>query len=217
MKKLLTLIMVLGGLLPPGPVLNPAEAGEVQLTTTLENLVLDAQAQLGMGVREVEVRGLTSQQVNDAFLSTDPTKNDLVKIGNALGEGQRVNIRTTDGERFRIRNEDGQLRILMKDVRLDTVDPQALATTLSGFDRVEIRGIDAAGNRVRLEMRDGVVKKNEVKPDWGGQEPPRPLIIDAGTRTLVRELERMQRVEKPRHVEKMEKIERPERSGGRRH
>lgn len=168
MNRLLSLVMLVGVLFIPGPLWAQApEAGEVKVTTTPTSLVVDVNTQLGtMGVREVEVRGLALDPTQpNPFLST--TANPLTQLN--VGAGQKVDIRTTDGQRFRVQNESGQLRFRLRDVNLDTLDPATLAAAFPAGSRVEIRGVNAAGQRVRFEMRNGVVKKNEVEADHRGR------------------------------------------------
>ncbi len=172
MNRLLSLVMLVGVLFLPGPLwaqVQPEapEAGEVKVTTTPGSLVGAVNTQLGTaGVREVQVRGLAlDPNQPNPFLST--TANPLAQLN--VGAGQKVDIRTTDGQRFRVQNENGQLRFRVIDAKLGTTDPQALAAAFPAGSRVEIRGVNAAGQRVRFEMRGTVVKKNEVESDHSGK------------------------------------------------
>lgn len=210
MKALLTLVMILGVLLLPRPLWAQCaapEAGEVQCTTTLSNLVAVVNGQLMMtGVREVEVRNLVlDPNQPNPFLSTNPmtTPNPLTQISNNLSEGQKVDIRTTDGQRFRVQNENGQLRVRMRDVgSLNQMQADALAMFLSdkSFGRVEIRG-----DGFRVERR-GAEVKNEVEADHsirGRERAERERMEHA----------RPEKIEKMERIEKIEKIEKPERIG----
>ena len=238
MKILLTLVMLVGVLLLPGPlwaqVADPKapEAGEVHVTATPSqtgaDLVKDVNMQLSKGVGEVQVRGLTSKQVDDLkFLSTTATDNGLVKIGSQLKPGQHVDFRTTDGQRFRVKMTDsGQLRYRLRDVNLGTMTAQDLAKAFPAGSRVEIRGVDAQGNRIRYEVRNGVVKKDEVKADHrgGGREGTSATInksdrdrgkdLDHSMRGRDRaEGERMERADRSERTERREQHEKSERSG----
>lgn len=212
---------------------EPQEANEVQIqTATLPTVAAVLDRLNTPGAREVEIRGLnlTAAQVNDAFLSTDPTKNVLVQIGKQLKPGQEVDFRTADGQRFRVQNEDGQIRVRVRDTTVQ--NPAALAKFLAdnGVGRVEIRGVDANGNRVRFEVRDGVVKKDEVKAEKRGRgregtsasinnenAKDRGKDLDHSIRGRDRaELERAKRddrVDRPDRdrPERLERIQRPER------
>lgn len=241
MKVQLSLVAVLGVLLLPAslhaqaPTPKASEAGEVQINQANLPTAADVLGRFNTpGVNEVEVRGLnlTATQINGAFLSTDPNKNLLVQVGNGLKPGQEVDFRTVGGQRFRVQNENSQLRFRLRDVTV--ADPQALARAFPAGSRVEIRGFDTAGNRVRLELRDGVVKKNEVETEHMGRgregtsasinndrAKDRGKDLDHSIRGRDRaELEqmrrenrpeRMEKMERPERLEKMERAERPER------
>jgi len=124
----------------------------------------DVLAKFTPGVREVQFRGLDIQQVNDAFLSK--ANNPLVDIGNRLTDGQKVDF-WAGSERFTVKREDGQVRVSIDGVQLDVKARQNLA-------RFEARGIDpTTGTQFRVEIRDGVLKKNEVEaaPGQRGERP----------------------------------------------
>jgi hypothetical protein len=167
MNRLLSLVMLVGVLFLPGPLWSQAttpkapEAGEVKINQANVPTAADVLARFTPGVEEVQVRGLNPQQAAAAFLSS--TNNPLVDIGNGLSPGQKVDIRTTDGQRFRIQNEDGQLRVRIRDANLTQAEAEALANTLKGqFGRVEIRTAGGA----RVEVKKGVV---EVEADHKGK------------------------------------------------
>lgn len=178
MRILLTLFLSLGLLFLAGPLgaqmvedaelPEAPEAGEVRVTaTTLSEAIPEIRQQLAAGVREVNVRNLGPNELG-AFLSTGGT-NPLVQIAGDLGPGQRVDFRLA-GARFRVQNKEGQLRVRIRDVVVQ--DREALARAFAGFDRIEIRGVDGMGNRVRFEIRDGNFdnpKKDEVKADRRGR------------------------------------------------
>lgn len=248
MKILLTLVMTLGVLLLPGPLRAQGAvctAGECRITatstTTASEAVTAANAQLRMtGVREVQVRGLASQQ-GGLFLSPNST-NPL--LGVVVGPGQHVDFRTVDGQRFRVqRTDSGQLRVRLREVALSETNRMALVQAFSNFGRVEIRGVDpTTGNRIRLEVRDGVVKKDEVRADRSGRghegtsasinnerardrgkdldhslRGPDRAALERGERSGRPErAERSgsERVERAERVERVERMERPERVEG---
>ncbi len=228
MRSMLRIVMLMGVLCLPGPlwaqVATPKapEADEVKINQANVPTAADVLAKFTPGVEELQIRGLNPQQADAAFLSS--TNNPLVDIGNGLKPGQKVDIRTTDGQRFRVQNEDGQLRFRVRDVNLGTTDPQALAAAFPAGSRVEIRGVNAAGQRVRFEMRNGVVKKNEVEADHSGKgrtgtssdinnehAKDRGKDLDHSIRGRDRaEIERMKREDRPEKMERMERMERPE-------
>lgn len=243
MNRLLSLFMLVGVLFLPGPlwaqVATPKapEADEVKINQANVPTAADVLAKFTPGVEEVQVRGLNPQQADAAFLS--PTNNPLVDIGKGLQPGQKVDFRTTDGQRFRVQNEDGQLRFRLRDAKLGTTDPQALAAAFPAGSRVEIRGVDANGNRVRFEMRNGVVKKNEVEADHKGKgrmgtssDINNEKAADQGKdlnhsirgrdraeqeheriemeREARKNRDRIERQDRVERMEKMEKMERPE-------
>lgn len=204
MRVVLSLLVLIGLLLLPGrlgaQVAAPAspavpEADEVRIETPTLPPVGDILAPFtDPAVREVEIRGLDPRQVNveEAFL-TAGTSNVLVQVGSQLPEGTRVDFRTVDGQRFRVQNEEGQLRVRVREVVLGEADRAALAAAFSdaGFGRVEIRGFDAAGNRIRLEVRDGVVRKDETRLERSGRgrEGTSATINDERARDRGRDLE----------------------------
>ncbi|HEV8640993.1 MAG TPA: hypothetical protein VGV13_07840 [Methylomirabilota bacterium] len=247
MKTLLTLAVIFAVAILPAPA-RAGEAGEVEINTPTLPATADVLTQVNTpGVREVEIRGLnlTPQQVNAAFLSTNSAANVLVQIGSQLRPGQEVDFRTVDGQRFRVQNEDGQLRVRVRDTVVQ--NRAALANFFSTnevarFGRVEVRGFDAAGNRVRLEARNGVVKKDEIRAARSGRgregtsasinnerATDRGRDLDHGIRGRDRaELEharrdnriekadrpeRVERAQRPERIERPQRIERVERSG----
>ena len=131
----------------------------------------DVLAKFTPGVREVQFRGLDIQQVNDAFLSK--ANNPLVDIGNRLTDGQKVDF-WAGSERFTVKREHGQIRVNIDGVRLDTKARKDLAAAFSGPGRFEVRGVDpVTGNRFRVEILNGVLKRDEVEAD-PGQRSERP-------------------------------------------
>jgi len=218
MKTLLVFAGVVGLSLAP-MALGAQEAGEVRINAPTLPAGADLGAQLAApGVREVEVRGLnlTPQQVNQAFLSPDRSTNVLVQISSQLRPGQEIEFRTTDGQRFRVENEGGQLRVRIRDAVVQDQAGLARFLSASGVGRVEIRGVDAAGNRIRLEVRDGVVKRDEGREDRSGRGQEGTSAIDRGRDLRIRageraELERARREDRVEKAERPEQVQRPER------
>src|SRR5207245_6871884 len=128
----------------------------------------DVLAKFTAGVREVQFRRLDIQQVNDALLSK--ANIPLVDIGNRLTDGQKVDF-WAGSERFTVKREDGQVRVSIDGVQLDAKARQDLAAAFSHLGRFEAGGIDpTTGSRFRVEIRDGVLKKNEDEEPRQGSE-----------------------------------------------
>jgi hypothetical protein len=138
------------------------EDGEVEISQTTVPSAAEVLAKFAPGVREVEFKGLDAEQVNAAFLS--PRSNVLMDIGNRLSEGHKVKLRA-GSERFTVKREDGQVRVSIEGVPLDAKARGDLVAAFSKVGRFELRGVDpTTGHRFRLEIRGGVVRKDEVKP-----------------------------------------------------
>ena len=109
-----------------------------------------------------------------------------------------------------------------------------------GLERIRIRGTDATGARVRIEIRDGRIVKNEgggaaradnrgnARNDHARNDRREDRVarmdhddrrgrrggIDRERPERAARAERVERVERPGRVERVERVERPERSGG---
>jgi uncharacterized protein (DUF2267 family) len=150
---------------------TPAEAREVKINQATVPTAAEVVAKFTPGVRKVQFRGLNTQQVNEAFLSN--ANNVLVDIGNRLTEGQKVDFRAGT-ERFTVTKEHGQVRVSIDGVQLNAKARQNVASAFSNLGRFEAEGIDPnTGTRFRVEIRDGVLKKNEVEAA-PGQRPKGP-------------------------------------------
>ena len=150
---------------------KPHEAREVKIHQATVPTAADVAAKFTPGIQGVEFRGLPTQQANDAFLSK--TNNVLVSIANRLTDGQKVDFRA-GSEQFTVKREGGQVRVSIDGVQLDAKARQDLAAAFSHLGRFEARGIDpTTGSRFRVEIRDGVIKKNEVEAE-PGQRSERP-------------------------------------------
>ena len=162
----------------------PRDATGAVDATAVRNAV---NGQLSQGVAEIQFRDVVQGDVEGGFLNVAPNQNLLGaargQLANcATGVECTVRFRGVDVIDARVqRQEDGTLRARMVDINLDnsTLSAEArnrlltpggreqLARDLSTqfeFDRVRIRGRDAAGNRVRLEFRsDKGVVRNESR------------------------------------------------------
>jgi hypothetical protein len=135
------------------------EDGEVEIRQAAVPTAAEVLAKFTAGVRKVEFKGLDVEQANAAFLSR--TSNALVDIGNRLAEGGKVELEA-GSEQFTVKREDGQVRVSIEGVRLDARARQELAAAFSTVGRLEVRGIDpTTGNRFRVEIRAGVVRKED--------------------------------------------------------
>ncbi|HMC82509.1 MAG TPA: hypothetical protein VKL61_04685 [Candidatus Polarisedimenticolia bacterium] len=127
------------------------EAREVQVNQATVPTAADVLARFTPGIREVEFRGLNTQQANDAFLSR--ANNVLVEIGNRLTDGQKVDFRA-GSERFAVKREDGQVRVRIEGVRLDANARENLVAAFSNVGRFEVQGVDpTTGNQFQVEIR----------------------------------------------------------------
>jgi hypothetical protein len=200
-------------------------------------LLNDVRAQFAAGTTEIQFRGATAQ---DAQLLVDQ------KLFAALapllpndGVERSVRLRGAFDARLQ-RNEEGELRARIEDINLGTLSPAQRAelarqlASQAGLDRIRIRGTDANGARVRIEIRDGVVKKNEgggtARADNRGngrhdnarnddarndKRVERTARMDnddrRGRRGGADRAERPERAARAERVERVERVERPER------
>jgi len=208
------------------------EAAEVKLAVPRTATgAIDVQAllalvrdQIAAGAREIQFRGttLTAADVQMLLLSASATQNLLAEIAALLpkdGVERKVTLRGAVDVRV-TRQPNGTLRARIEDVNLGnlTAEQRArLAQQLAalGFTRVEIRGVDAAGKRVRVEFRaDRGIKRD----DDGARDGQR--VADASgrrdRRVVVERPDRADRPERPEKAERPERaehVDRPERSG----
>jgi hypothetical protein len=171
----------------------------------VDRLLALVRDQIAQGAREIQFRGatLTAGDVQNLLLSTSPTQNLLAEIAALLpndGVERKITLRGAADIRV-TRQPDGSLRARIENVDLgDLTAAQraALAQQLAalGFDRVRTRGVDSAGNRVRLEFR-----------------ADRGLAQNDDRRIRVERPERMERPERAQRPERAEHAERPDRSG----
>ena len=156
-----------------------AEANEVEVklavprnadgTINEPQLVNDIKARLAAGATEIQVRGLTAQDVKALLDSKQNLLVDLAKLLPNDGVERQVRLRGALDARIQ-RNDEGELRARIEGIDLGTLTPAQRAdlarqlATQAGLDRLRIRGTDATGARVRVEFRDdrGIVK-NEAK------------------------------------------------------
>jgi hypothetical protein len=196
-------------------------------------LVNDVKARIAAGATEIQVRGLTAQDVSALLASNQNLLVDLAKLLPNDGIERQVRLRGAIDARVQ-RNNEGELRARIEGIDFGTLTPAQRAdlarqlATQAGVDRLRIRGVDATGARVRLEVRDGI-----VRADTGGgrnaERVDRVARVDADDRRGRRggadrperaeRAERAERVERPERaeraerVERVERVERPDRSG----
>ena len=207
-----------------------AEANEVEAKVAIPRnadgtinetqLVNDIKAQLAAGATEIQVRGLTAQDAKALIASNPNLLADLAKLLPNDGIERQVRLRGAVDARIQ-RNDEGELRARIEGIDLGTLTPAQRAdlarqlATQAGLDRLRIRGTDANGARVRLELRDGVVRA-ERGGGQNGQRPERMARVDASDRSGRRggadRPERVERAERAERVERPEKVERPERA-----
>ena len=207
-----------------------AEANEVEAKVAIPRnadgtinetqLVNDIKAQLAAGATEIQVRGLTAQDAKALIASNPNLLADLAKLLPNDGIERQVRLRGAVDARIQ-RNDEGELRARIEGIDLGTLTPAQRAdlarqlATQAGLDRLRIRGTDANVARVRLELRDGVVRA-ERGGGQNGQRPERMARVDASDRSGRRggadRPERVERAERAERVERPEKVERPERA-----
>jgi hypothetical protein len=187
----------------------------------VDKLLALVRDQVAAGAREIQFRGttLSAADVQNLLLSTDAAHNLLAEIAALLpkdGVERKVTLRGAADVRV-TRQPNGTLRARIENVSLGDLTAaqraelaQQLATAL-GVDRLRIRGVDAAGNRVRLEFRaDRGLARDDSK---GGR---RDQVADArgrdGSDARAQRPERAERAEKAERPERAERAERAERT-----
>jgi len=198
----------------------------------VDKLLALVRDQIAAGAREIQFRGatLTAADVQSLLLSTSASGNLLAEIAALLpkdGLERKVTLRGAVDVRV-TRQPDGTLRARIEDVNLAGLTPEQraqLAQQLAalGFTRVEIRGVDSAGKRVRVEFRaDRGVRSDDrgARNDDRGRRDDR--VADAGAGgdrrgandrpQRAERPERAERAERPERVERVERVERAERA-----
>jgi hypothetical protein len=203
-------------------------------------LLNDVRTQFAAGTTEIQFRGATAQDAKQ--LLDQKLFAALAPLLPNDGVERSVRLRGAFDARLQ-RNDEGELRARIEDINLGTLSPAQRAelarqlASQAGLDRIRIRGTDANGARVRIEIRDGVVKKNEgggaARADNRGnarndnarndnarndKRVERTARIDNDDRRGRRGgADRAERVERPERaaraerVERVERVERPER------
>lgn len=210
--------------------MDPADNREVRVplprnadgTIDVAALLASIDARVDAGAREIQVRRdpLTQDEAR-ALLLAPEGRDLLVRIGALLpddGRERNVTFRGAVDARVRVQREpDGSLRLIVRDIdtgRLTAAERAQLARDLSanqGFDRVRIRGVDADGNRIRVEFRaDRGLVRNE-----GGDGRARQAQQDQreGRHGRDERAERTARADRSGGGDRVERIERVDRSG----
>ena len=130
------------------------------------------------GVDNLVERGVRQIHIRDGTLTQDEARSLVLRIeGNLLGDlatrlpndgiQRQITIRGDVDLRVQ-RLANGELRARIDDIFVGSPTEarraeftQQLAAQY-GFDRLSIRGVDADGNRIRVEFRDGVIVRNEA-------------------------------------------------------
>ncbi len=217
----------------PAQVRVPLERG-ADGTVDVDALLDALAVRLDEGARELQIRNgsLTQEEARDLLLAVDAGQNLLARIGGLLpGDGLERSVRFKGAVDARVqRQPDGSLRLNIRDVDLGDLAAAQLATdlaTLTGFDRVRIRGVDADGNRIRVEYRaDKGLTHDQVRADrrgGGGEREARredrsghrggraERIARRDRSGRAERPERRERAERPERAERAERAERPER------
>ena len=200
-------------------------------------LLNDVRTQFAAGTTEIQFRGATAQDAKQ--LLDQKLFAALAPLLPNDGIERSVRLRGAFDARLQ-RNDEGELRARIEDINLGTLSPAQRAelarqlASQAGLDRIRIRGTDANGARVRIEIRDGVVKKNEgggaARADNRGnarndnarndnarndKRVEHTARIDnddrRGRRGGADRAERPERAARAERVERVERVERPER------
>ena len=183
-------------------------------------LARDIRARFAAGATEIQFRGLTAQEAERLLL--DPRHSLLAELAPLLpndGVERQVRLRGAVDARVQ-RNDEGELRARIESINLGTLTSAGRAelarqlATQAGLDRLRIRGVDANGERVRIEFRDdrGIVK-NEGRADRREARGDRLARIDRDDRRGRDDrAERAERPERAQRPERAERAERPERA-----
>jgi len=194
--------------------------------------LLDAiRTNVANGVREIQFRDarLTQAEVDRLLLHADG--NLAADIARLLpNDGIERSVRLRGGVEVRVQREpNGELRARFEDVNFGSLSAQQraeLAQQLAarfGFDRVRLRGVDANGERVRLEFRGDKVARADRREDRAERREDRRDDRREDRVARLDRPERGERVERPERVERAERperaerVERPERDNSGRH
>ena len=210
------------------PVENPAEVrvplprnpnGTIDIPALLNSIT----ARVRDGAREIQIRNdsLTQEEARLLPLATNPNQNLLARIGAVLpNDGRERNVTFRGIVDARVQREpDGTLRLIVRDIDIGSLTAAQRAqlvmdlSRITGFDRVRIRGVDADGNRIRVEFRaDKGLTRNEARADARDRREDRREGRE-GRDARVERTARVERAERAERVEKPERVERPDRSG----
>ena len=138
------------------------------LLTGVENLIEN-------GVRQIHFRhgALTQADAKSLILQTGGTL--LGELATRLpsdGIQRQITLRGDVDVRVQ-RLANGELRARIDDIFVGSPTEARRAQFTEqlaaqyGFDRLTIRGVDAEGNRIRVEFRDGVIVRNEARAPHG--------------------------------------------------
>jgi len=201
-------------------------------TIDIPALLNSISARVDAGAREIQIRNdsLTQEEARALVLAVNANQNLLARIGASLpNDGVERNVTFRGAVDARVQREpDGTLRLIVRDINIgDLTDAQRaqLAMNLSkttGFDRVRIRGVDAQGNRIRIEFRaDKGLTRNETRADRRGgqlagddQREARQSRDGRAERSgRAERTDRVERVDRSGSSERVERVERVDRSG----
>lgn len=181
------------------------------------------QARVAQGFREIQFRdgSLTQDEARQLLLNPAPDQNLLSQIRKVLpADGIERNVTFRGAIEARVqRQENGSLRTRIENINVGTLsatERAQLAQRLSeqtGFDRIRIGGVDADGNRVRIESRGdkGLVRNGARDGGKSIAQEDRNEARQEDRQVNRREDLREDRVEPREKVERIEQIERRER------
>lgn len=205
-------------------------------TLDVDGLLEAIAARVGDGARELQIRNdaPTQEEARALLLAIDAEQNLLARIGALLpGDGLERSVSFKGPVDARVqRQPDGSLRLNVRDIDIGDLAAAQLAADLAnttGFDRVRIRGVDAEGNRIRVEFRaDKGLTHEQIRADRRGGRSGRDMAREdrsghGGARAeRVARSDRIEREDRPdrsgpsgrvERVERVERMERPDRSG----
>lgn len=173
------------------------EDGALDIGALLQNI----RARFAAGAREILFRGDMNPQEARLVLQGRLIEDIARRIPDD-GLEREVRLRGIVDTRVQ-RSSEGELRARIEGVHLGAMGKaqrQDLARRLalqSGVDHVRIQGLDASGERVRVDFR-------VERPDRGGR-------VERVERTRVDRVDRPERPERVDRPERVERAERPER------
>ena len=169
-----------------------SEDGAIDVAAILHNI----RARIAAGAREIMFRGDMKPDEAKRLILQGRLLEDIASRLPDDGVEREVRLRGIVDARVQ-RSAGGELRAKIEGVHLGNLAPAQrhdLARRIalqSGVDRVRIHGLDATGDRVRVDYRV--------------ERPERPERVERAR------VERPERIDRPERIHRAERVERPER------